>query len=428
MTGSRGTPSSESNQTGYNVPLVVGSVVAGVFFGGVGGGVAFPTLPTLGPLLGISPFVVGVILSANRFTRLLMNTPAGQVIDKFGARKPMIIGLVLQGVAPFGYIVGLYPNYVPGLGAAEIFIGSRIVWGIGSAFVFVGAYSIVIHVTTEDNRGTWIGYFRGGQALGFPSGLILGGVLTDLFGYEIAFGVAGASGLFAGLIAAAVLPIVRKAAHRPAAIRELPGIVRKDIRVLIIGSVNFTIRFLFSGILLSTLVLYAGVHGIGIGEFTALGASGFIMAVAVIASSITTVTAGRLSDYVSDRAIVPIPALGAFAVGFALLGLIPNLPAVLIGVVLIGIGVGGTNPPLLAYLGDISPEADIGKMGGVYNVFGDFGATLGPLVALPVGAAVGYQVEYLLSAGLAVLLLVFVVHALLGQSDESVKSANRPMD
>lgn len=46
-----------------SVRYVVASLVAGVFFGGLGGGVAFPTLPALGPLLGISPFVVGLILA-----------------------------------------------------------------------------------------------------------------------------------------------------------------------------------------------------------------------------------------------------------------------------------------------------------------------------------------------------------------------------
>lgn len=78
----------------YAVPLVVGSLIMGVFFGGVGGGVAFPTL---GTFLGMTPFVVGLILSANRFTRLVMNTLAGQIIDKRGTQKPMIVGLFLQG-------------------------------------------------------------------------------------------------------------------------------------------------------------------------------------------------------------------------------------------------------------------------------------------------------------------------------------------
>lgn len=56
---------SNGEQSSYHVPTIVGSLILGVFFGGVGGGVAFPTLPTLGTVLGISPFLVGVILSSN---------------------------------------------------------------------------------------------------------------------------------------------------------------------------------------------------------------------------------------------------------------------------------------------------------------------------------------------------------------------------
>ncbi len=411
---------SDDKQPAYHVPTIVGSLILGVFFGGVGGGVAFPTLPTLGTVLGISPLLVGVILSTNRFTRLLINTPAGQIIDKIGTRKPMIIGFILQGLAPFGYIVGLYPDYIPILGSAGIFILARVIWGLGSAFVFVGAFSIVIHVTTTDTRGKWIGYFRGGQSLGFPTGLILGGLLTDVYSYEVAFGTAGMSGLVAAVVAAVVLPDVSSTIQTPAKMSELPGIVRNDIRILMVGSVNFTVRFFFGGVLLSTIVLYAEAFGIGFGGISAIGISGIVMGVSVLSASVTTVISGNLSDRLDNRVLVTLPALAVFAAGFALLGLIPTLESTLIAVALIGIGVGGTNPPLLAFLGDISPAADVGKLGGVYNVFGDLGATLGPIVALPFAATIGYQAEYLVCAVGGVALGLFVVYTLLTMSTEPV--------
>lgn len=411
---------SDDEQPAYHVPTVVGSLILGVFFGGVGGGVAFPTLPTLGTVLGISPFLVGVILSTNRFTRLLINTPAGQVIDNIGTRKPMIIGFILQGLAPFGYIVGLYPEYIPYFGAAEIFIFARVIWGFGSAFVFVGAFSIVIHVTSPETRGKWIGYFRGGQSLGFPTGLILGGLLTDVYSYEVAFGTAGMSGLVAAVVAALVLPDVSSTIQTPAKISELPAIIRKDVRILMVGSVNFTIRFFFGGVLLSTIVLYAEAFGIGFGGISAIGISGIVMGVSVLSASVTTVISGNLSDRLDNRVLVTLPALGVFAIGFALLGVFPTLESTLIGVGLIGVGVGGTNPPLLAFLGDISPAADVGKLGGVYNVFGDLGATLGPIVALPFAAIIGYQAEYLICAAGGVALGLFVLYTLLTMSTEPV--------
>jgi len=58
-------------------PTVLLAVIASTFFVGFGGGVVFPILPNLGAVLGISAFMVGVILSANRWVRLVANAPAG---------------------------------------------------------------------------------------------------------------------------------------------------------------------------------------------------------------------------------------------------------------------------------------------------------------------------------------------------------------
>jgi len=124
MTGTSGAhPIRYASREEPDVRYVVGSLVAGVVFVGIGG-VAFPTLPTLGPLLGISPFVVGRILSLNRFTRVVMNTPAGQILDRLGTRRPMIVGCLLQGVVPFGSILGLHADRLP-LGAAMVSLTSR---------------------------------------------------------------------------------------------------------------------------------------------------------------------------------------------------------------------------------------------------------------------------------------------------------------
>ena len=397
-----------------SVRYVVASLVAGVFFGGLGGGVAFPTLPTLGPLLGISPFVVGLILSVNRFTRLIMNTPAGQILDQIGTRRPMIVGFILQGLVPFGYILGLHADRLP-IGSATVFLLSRGLWGFGSAFVFVGAFSTITHVTTPENRGKWIGYMRGGQSLGFPTGLVVGGLLTDAYGYDLAFAVAGVAGLLAAVVAFLVLPDVSPDVGA-SPLRELPSIVRADPRIAAVGTVNFVVRFLFAGVLLSTIVLYAGEYEIKIGLLSSTGVSGVVMAVSVLGASVTTVLVGRYSDQISNRALVTIPAVVVLAAGFTLLVILPTLVGIVVAVALIGIGVGGSNPPLMAYLGDISPSDDVGKLGGVYNVFGDFGSTLGPLVALPLVERVGFAAEYLVCAVLALGVGVLVTRTLLGDT------------
>jgi len=395
------------------VPVVAASLIAGVFFAGLAGGVAFPTLPRLGPVLGISPFLVGLILAINRMTRLVMNTPAGSILDRFGTRKPMLIGFALMPITPFGYIVGLDPGPLP-LSSATVFLLSRGIWGVGSAFVFVGAFSTITHVTTPDNRGRWVGYMRGGQSMGFPTGLVVGGLVTDAFGYAPAFALAGIAGVFATVVAFFVIPNVNADVGQAAGIRAIPEMVRRDPRIGTVGFVNFAVRFLFAGVLLSTVVLYAETFGIRIPGVSEVGVSGMVMAASVVASSSATVVAGRYSDALPNRAMITIPALGLLALGFVLLVFVPTLVGSVIGVVLIGFGVGGSNPPLLAYLGDISPSGDVGKLGGVYNVFGDVGSSLGPIVAIPAVHAIGFTAGYLLCAGLVVVAGALVGATLLG--------------
>jgi MFS family permease len=111
-----------------------------------------------------------------------------------------------------------------------------------------------------------------------------------------------------------------------------------------------------------------------------------------------------------------------------LLGMVPTLVGALAGVSLIGIGVGGTNPPLLAFLGDISPENDIGKIGGVYNTFGDIGSAIGPVAALPLATVIGYQSEYFLSMGLVLITLISVIHYLIIKSSEAIETSSTQTD
>jgi MFS family permease len=418
--------------TDTEVRTVALAVIAGVFFGGIATGVAFPTLPLLDDLLGINAVMLGVILSANRFARLPMNAPAGTVVDRVGARRPMIAGLFVQGLAPFGYVLGLYvPDgtlvVAPGVGAvsnaAAVFLLARMSWGVGSAFVFIGAFTTVTSVTTEDNRGRWLGYMRGGQSLGFPTGLVVGGVVSDLVSFEAAFLLAGVLAAVAGIVAYRVLPDVRPETDGRTRLRDIPWMVRREPRVLPIGVGNATIRFVFGGVLLATAAKYAEAAGVRLSTLEATGVSGVVLAVGVLAASGATVLAGRVSDGLSDRALLLFPTFGAMSVGLAVLAFRPTLGGMFLGAALVGVGTGGSGPTLLATLGDVTPGDEVGRMGGVYNVLGDVGLTLGPLVAVPmVDVWLGFEATYAACAGGVVLALLVSALPLLGDGWRSAPS------
>jgi len=139
-------------------PIVLLAVIASAFFVGFGGGVVFPILPNLGAVLGISAFMVGVILSANRWVRLVANAPAGALVDRHGTRKPFVIGLFVEGVATLGYVVALampaaeslrpLATSLPTLAAGPLAVGTE---GWFAAIAVVVAYRYVpeTHVTSD---------------------------------------------------------------------------------------------------------------------------------------------------------------------------------------------------------------------------------------------------------------------------------------
>lgn len=102
-------------------------------------------------------------------------------------------------------------------------------------------------------------------------------------------------------MAVLVLPDVNTDVETTSSLRDLPRLVRADIRIVSVGAVNFTVRFLFAGVLLSTVVLYAQEYEITIGILSDTGVSGVVMAVSVLGASVTTLLVSRYSDQLSNR-------------------------------------------------------------------------------------------------------------------------------
>ncbi|MFC7235517.1 MFS transporter [Halosegnis marinus] len=365
---------------------VVLAVVVSTFFVGFGGGVVFPVLPNLGAVLGISPFLVGLILSANRFTRILANAPAGSLIDRIGTRTPLIGGLFIEAVATFSYAVALNAPL-----PEAWFLAARVIWGVGSALVFATAYTVAADVSTGGSRGTSMGVVRGGITLGFPAGLVLGGVVSDLYSVSTAFLVAGGFALVASLVAYAFVPETHVETEQ-STVR--PWEIDTTLPTLTVGFVNFGLYFAYLGALFSTLVLFVEAEGILVWGYGPQGMSGLLMAVTVLAASGFTFAGGRVSDLRASRVPTLFAFLGVSLVGFLLLATAHSLPWLVAACVFIGAGQGGTSGPLMALLADLTPGDRMGRAMGTNNILGDLGGGLGPVVTLPLVDALGFAPIY----------------------------------
>ncbi len=256
---------------------IIFAVVASTFFVGFGGGVIFPILPNLGAVLGISAFTVGLILSANRITRIVCNAPAGALADRVGTRKPFVIGLAIEGLATVGYVVAILS-----VAPERWFLVARVLWGVGSAMVFATAYTITADVSDADSRGTSMGTVRAGITFGFPAGLVLGGIVSDLWGNVEAFVLAAA---FAGLASVIAFLIVPETHVTETQTAVKPWDIDLSVPALTVGFVNFGLYFVYIGVLFSTLVLVLGAREVSILGFGSQATSGLLMGVTVLAGA-----------------------------------------------------------------------------------------------------------------------------------------------
>src|SRR4051812_43049902 len=127
---------------------LVFALAPGVMLAGVGGGIAFPILPSVGMRVGLPLAFIGLVLAANRITRVLVSTPVGLVADRFGGRRTLIAGLLLQVVVMVFFDLGVRTTH-PGL----FFLAGRIIHGFGSSCVFVAAQALALHGGGKEHGG-----------------------------------------------------------------------------------------------------------------------------------------------------------------------------------------------------------------------------------------------------------------------------------
>jgi MFS family permease len=396
---------------------VIGAVITSTFFIGFGGGVIFPILPNLGEVIGISPFLVGVILSANRFSRLFANAPAGALVDRYGTRTLMVVGMFIQAVSTSGYVIALLAPFPEGW-----FMVARVFWGIGSAFVFATAYTIAADVSTGSSRGANMGLIRGGVLFGFPSGVVLGGIVSELGGNLAAFVLAAAFAFLASLVAYLLIPETHVEGDQHRSVK--PWDVNTSLPALTVGLVNFAVLFVYIGALFSSLVLFLDDRSLSAFGLGPQGTSGIFMAVTVVAAGAFMFLGGYVSDRQGSRMPVLVVFLSIMSLGFLLLARADSLGRVALACLFIGAGQGGTSGPLMALLADLTPEAEMGRAIGTNNVFGDIGGGFGPILTLPVIDAIGFSPVYLACAALPALAAVILLGGVVQETGRAVPAVD----
>jgi MFS family permease len=124
----------------------------------------------------------GIVLALFFVPFAVLQYPLGSLSDRIGRFLPVVVGSMLYGVTIIGVV--LVPYY-------ELAVGLMILVGVCGALVSPTTMALVTDIVPAAERGAAMGGFNVFGSLGMLSGFLLGGIITDLYGFVPAFVAAG---------------------------------------------------------------------------------------------------------------------------------------------------------------------------------------------------------------------------------------------
>ncbi|WP_374525120.1 spinster family MFS transporter [Sphingopyxis sp.] len=259
--------------------------------------------------LGLSDTELGLLAGpAFAVFYALLGIPIARYADKPGTNRVHLIALALAIWSAMTAVCGLVQNFAQMLFA-------RIGVGIGEAGCTPAAHSLISDSVAPEKRSSAIAFYGLGVPIGSLLGLIIGGIVNDLYGWRVALMLVGAPGL---LLALVVLFVMREPRHgraaeavaavTPLSTREAMREIfasRAFVYILIAASVT---AFLGYGKSLWTISFFIRSHGLSTTE------AGLSMAVVLgLAAAFGTWLGGRIADTYGTRDkrhILTFPAYG----------------------------------------------------------------------------------------------------------------------
>jgi MFS family permease len=375
------------------LPREVAVLTAVSFSVAIGYGVVVPAIPLFARSFGVSHAAAGAVISTFAFMRLATGLFGGRLVDRFGERLVLAVGVSIVAVS--SALAGLAQTF-PQL------LLMRSLGGIGSSMFTVSAASLLLRIVPDDQRGRAQSIYQSGFLIGGITGPAIGGVLATI-SIRAPFFVYALSLSIAGVIAAVFLSHSRLSAARGGvdiASRDqsthtsLREALKMESYVTALVC-SFAVGWTIFGMRATLIPLFVTEHLKLSPAWTGIG-----FTVASITGAITLLPAGQYSDVRGRRPALLIGITTAI-LAFLFLTWSPNISLVVVAMGLTGIAGSffGTTPA--AIVGDILHGRG-GQVIALYQMASDFGSILGPLVA-------GYMADrYSYRAAFAVAPLILI--------------------
>jgi len=384
-------------------PREVGVLVFASFFVAVGFGIIAPTIPLFARSFGVNNAQVGAIISAFAFARFGSGLISGKLVDHFGERLVYSVGIGFVSLTSFA--AGMAQNY-------EQLLIFRAVGGLGSSMFSVAAGSILLRAVDDDHRARAQSLYNGSFLIGMMAGPVVGGALSgiSLRAPLLIYGVLliGASTSGAVLLRNSALAAKPSAKQEREAITLKTALALKPYRIALI--ISFCTSWVLFGMSRSVLPLFM-VEDIKVSpSFMGLG-----FTLTTIIQGALLLKAGKLSDLNGRRysALIGTSLVSLFALTLAF-----TTTAWMFIAACAIVGVGGaflsTTPSSI--VGDVL-EGKGGQVIGLFQMSGDAGAMVAPLILGTLSDHSGYRPAFVVSA--ALMALAFLVSVRLPETRAS---------
>ncbi|MCK8518167.1 MFS transporter [Methanoculleus sp. 7T] len=169
----------------FTIPSMRGIMVF-TFISALGRGGMMVFIPVFAPLIAISPFEVGIVLSVNTFLMALLQVPIGRLTDTGNKVVLIVVGSAIAAVAlaaiPFAR------SFWPLLAITSVI-------GVGGAIQQPSIMALTVDAGRSIGMGTSMGAYNTVFGVGMIIAPLIGGAFMDFIGVEAVFYVGGAISL-----------------------------------------------------------------------------------------------------------------------------------------------------------------------------------------------------------------------------------------
>ena len=367
-------------------PREVGVLVFASFFVAVGFGIIAPTIPLFARSFGVNNAQVGAIISAFAFARFGSGLISGKLVDHFGERIIYSVGIGFVSLTSFA--AGMAQSY-------DQLLIFRAVGGLGSSMFSVAAGSILIRAVDDDHRARAQSLYNGSFLVGMMAGPVVGGIVSgiSLRAPLLIYGVLliGASASGAILLRNSTLAAKPTAKEERETITLNSALALKPYRIALI--LSFATSWVLFGMSRSILPLFM-VEDIKVTpSFMGLG-----FTLTTILNGAFLLKAGKLSDLKGRRfsAVTGASLVTAFCLAIAFT---THAWMFIAASAIVGLGGAFLSTAPASIVGDVL-EKKGGQVIGLFQMSGDGGAMVAPVVLGFISDRYGFRPAFILSAAL----------------------------